>query len=304
MNNKQFSGIMPALITPIDKEGHLLENAARALIDWQLSQGVDGFYICGHTGEGPALSEETRRRMTQLTVVQVAGRGKIICHVGAADAYSSLRLAKHACEVGCDAVASLPPTGYYDYSENEIFDYYKALGEATLLPKVSPLPMIVYANAMFKQQNLAPFIAHLMALPTAIGVKFTRNNFYEMRNIIELCGGDINMINGPDEMLINGLTMGADAGIGSTYNVMPGHYVKLYEAFMAGDFETARQAQFEINRIIRVIIKYGVIRTVKQTLCEMGFDVGGPAFPGRGFSPDEAKQLRKDMEEAGFCYEI
>jgi F-type H+-transporting ATPase subunit gamma len=68
------------------------------------------------------------------------------------------------------------------------------------------------------------------------GVKFTRFNYFEMRNIIERCDG-INMINGPDEMLVCGLTMGADAGIGSTYNIMPGRYVKLFDAFQAGELD-------------------------------------------------------------------
>lgn len=51
-----------------------------------------------------------------------------------------------------------------------------------------------------------------------------------MRRVIELNTGDINVINGPDEMLICGLTMGADAGIGSIYNIMPEKFVKLYGA--------------------------------------------------------------------------
>ena len=297
MTNKRFTGIMPALVTPVTHDGLLRADVVKQLVDWQLRQGVDGFYICGHTGEGPALSEETRRRMAEM-VRECVSTQDVICHVGAADANSSLRLARHAGEIGCDAIASLPPTGYYGYSEDEIYDYYTRLGEA------SPLPLLAYANAMFKQADIVPFVERLMEIPTAIGLKFTRMNCYELRNIAELNGGDINVINGPDEMLVNGLMAGADGGIGSTYNIMPGRFVKLFEAFEAGDIKGAFQMQFEINRIIRVIIKYGVIRTVKQTLCEMGFDAGGPAFPGHGFTRDEAQLLRKEMGEAGFSYEI
>ena len=61
-----------------------------------------------------------------------------------------------------------------------------------------------------------------------------------MHRITKLNGGDINVINGPDEMLICGLTMGADGGIGSTYNVIPAWYCALYEAFRRGDFAAAR----------------------------------------------------------------
>ena len=297
MPNKQFTGILPALVTPVDQDGALLEHTARALIDWQLSQGVQGFYVCGNSGEGPALPDETRRRVTELAVEQTAGRGKIICHVGAADARGALALARHAHAAGCDAISSLPPTAYFDYSEDEIFEYYRALSES------APLPLIVYATAMFRQPDIAPFIGRLMELPNVIGVKFTRQNYYEMRNVIELNGGDINVFNGPDETLVGGLLMGADAGIGTTYNVMPGRFAALYGAFARGDFEAARQAQFGINRVIRVLLRHGLISAVKQTLRELGFDMGEPIWPRRGFTPEEAKALRREMEEAGFRYQ-
>jgi len=296
MYKEQFSGIIPALVTPIDEYGALNEKTVRELIDWQLGQGVSGFYICGNTGEGPALPESTRFHMAEVAVEHVAGRGQVICHVGAADAQSALRLARHAHGIGCGAISSLPPTAYYDYGEDEIFDYYKRLGESC------PLPLLVYANAMFRQADIAPFVERLMGLPTVAGAKFTRYNFFEMRNVCELCGGNIAVLNSPDEMLINGLTMGACAGIGSTYNVMPGRYAALYDAFTRGDFEAARQLQFEINHVIRDIIKYGVIRSIKQILCEMGFDAGGPVWPGRGFSLEEAKTLRYELSAAGFIF--
>ena len=293
MNSTTFSGVLPALVTPVNPDSSLREDAARALIDWQLSQGVSGFYICGATGEGPALPEETRRRMAEAAVEQTAGRGKIICHVGAADAQSALRLARHAAEIGCDAVSSLPPTGYFSYSDDECFDYYQRLGES------SPLPLIVYANAMFKQADIVPFIERLLALPTVIGAKFTRFDFYEMRILVELGAA---IINGPDEMLINGLTMGACAGIGSTYNIMPERFAALYDAYARGEFETARTTQFEINRVIRVIKKYGVIRSVKQALRALGFDAGDCVWPGRGFDADEARALREELAGAGMVF--
>ena len=291
--NIALKGIMPALITPVDRDGSLREDAARELVERLLGQGVHGFYVCGNTGEGPALSEETRRRMLEAVLEQTTGRGTVICHVGAADAQSALRLARHAYEAGCNAISSLPPTGYYDYSEDEIFDYYKALGEST------PLPLLVYANGMFKQADIAPFIGRLTTLPTVCGVKFTRMNCYELRNLVEL---GIAVVNGPDESLVNGLAMGACAGIGSTYNLMPERFVRLYKLFTAGEFEAARQVQFEINRIIRVIIKHGVIRSTKQALCELGFGAGEPAWPGRGFTPEESRAFRAEMESAGFRF--
>ena len=66
----------------------------------------------------------------------------------------------------------------------------------------------------------------VLELPGVIGMKFTRNDYYELFRISRLQGGNINLLNGPDETLLCGLVMGADGGIGSTYNIMPGIYKK------------------------------------------------------------------------------
>lgn len=294
MKNKQFTGIMPALITPINDDGSIREAAARSLIESQIERGVSGFYICGSTGEGPVMSEESRMRMAEITVDQVKGRVPVINHVGACDARSAVRLAKHAEEIGCDAISSVPPNFYYSHDENEIVNYYKALSDACAKP------LLVYATGMFKQADIVPVIARLMEIDTVIGLKFTRMNYYEMRRIIELNGGDINVINGPDEMLICGLTMGADAGIGSTYNVMPGEYVKLFNSFRSGDFAAAQQQQYKINHAIEIMLRHSLFPALKHMLTVQGFDVGVPVFPMKRFTPEEEAALMKDLNAIRF----
>lgn len=294
MSNKQFCGIMPALITPINDDGSIREEAARSLIESTIAKGVSGFYICGSTGEGPVMSEESRMRMAEITVDQVKGRVAVINHVGACDARSAVRLARHAEKIGCDAISSVPPNFYYSHEENEVFNYYKALSDACAKP------LLVYATGMFKQADIVPMIARLMELDTVIGLKFTRYNYYEMHRIVELNGGDINVINGPDEMLICGLTMGADAGIGSTYNVMPGEFVKLYNSFKSGDLATAQAQQFKINHAIEIMLRHSLFPALKHMLTVQGFDVGLPVFPTKRFTKEEERALMNDLNAIRF----
>ena len=58
------------------------------------------------------------------------------------------------------------------------------------------------------------------------------------------------VFNGPDEQYVSGLAMGACAGIGGAYAVMPELFLKVYDCFRKGEMETARQIQNEICRII------------------------------------------------------
>ena len=290
---KLFKGIMPALVTPIDKNGTFKSEVAESLLKWEISKGVHGFYINGATGEGLFLSEDVRKELAETSIGICKGKVKVINHVGAVDTMSAIRLAKHAGEIGCDAISSLVPNYLTTYTTDQVLDYYKRISDA------SGLPVLVYCKGNVGTTPYE-FMKRVMNVNGLIGCKYTMFDYYSMHRITELNGGDINVINGPDEMLICGLTMGADGGIGSTYNIMGDWFVDLYNKYRSGDFEGAREVQFRINKVIAVILKYNCIPALKAALTLQGFNIGDVAYPGKVFSAEELEQFRKEMAEAGY----
>ncbi len=290
--NKLFKGIMPAMITPIDAEGRLKTRSAEAIMKLELDKGVNGFYVNGATGEGLFLSEGTRREMIETAVSVCGGKAKVINHVGAVDTQQALRLARHSAEAGCDAISSLVPNYVASYTTDQILDYYRRLHAE------SGLPVLVYCTSLV---GSAPFdfMKRAIEVEGLIGCKFTLYDYYSMHRITELNGGDINVINGPDEMLICGLTMGADGGIGSTYNLMPERFLNLYKAFREGRFEDARQIQFGINNIICVLLSHGCVAAIKEVFNRMGLDAGSVAYPGKVFDKSESDVLLSELKQNG-----
>lgn len=293
MKNKLFSGIMPALITPFDDNGALMEEATRSIIAHELKMGINGFYINGATGEGLYLPEKNRMQLAETAVDMCKNRGAIINHVGAVDPTSALRLAKHAGEIGCNAISSLVPNYVNSFTADQVLDYYKRISDA------SGLPVLVYCTGLLRESPLE-FMQKAIKTGNIIGLKYTMPNYYNMQQIAQLNGGDINVINGPDETLICGLTMGADGGVGSTYNLMGDWFVELYDAFRAGDFQKAREMQFKINKVITVLLKHDCIAAIKECMNIMGFDAGYVAYPGKRFSAEQRAALTADMNAAGF----
>lgn len=299
MKNILFKGIRPALITPFDKNGDIKRKAVKELVDWHLSSGVDGFYICGTTGEGPVLPAKTRMDMAEITVEAVAGRGDVIAHIGSPNPHEVIELTRHADKAGVDGISSLPPTFFFNYTDGEIIDFYKSIADNT------HLPVLMYATLALKSKNVTKLIEDMMIIDNIVGIKDTRRNYFDMWRAKQLCGGDINVINGPDEMLICGLSMGADGGIGSTYNVIPEKYVKLYKLFSQGDIAGAMNIQTEINKIIDVLIKHGVNgvnKALKASLKMSGYNVGDAAYPAQALDAQECVNLKKDMEALGYKY--
>lgn len=80
--------------------------------------------------------------------------------------------------------------------------------------------------------------------------------------------------NGFDEMLLAGLSMDIDGGIGNTYNFMADKFVKIKELFKNGSITEAQEIQRTANRIISVLCSIGVMQAEKEVLNQLGFDFG------------------------------
>ena len=67
--NKEFKGVYPALITPMDSDGNLNESALRKVIKFNISAGVHGFWVAGGSGESVLLDDFAKHYANMHTLV-------------------------------------------------------------------------------------------------------------------------------------------------------------------------------------------------------------------------------------------
>ena len=290
MNNILFKGVYSALSTPLRDDGSINEEAARKLMRWHIESGLNGFYICGATGEGVVLSTSARKQLAEIAVDEAKGKAVVINHVGAVDLVTANELAAHSAAIGVDAISSVPPF-FYHYGLPEIRDYYMALTE------VSGLPTLIYASPLAGTAFSPEMVESLMGIKGVIGLKWTSIDYISMYKIKQINKGNINVLNGPDDTFLFGLLMGADGGIGATYNVMPGLFADMYRAYSAGELEKTREIQLKINTLIDVLLEFGVLTGIKEILISIGYDMGHCTYPLKRFSEDERKAFFKRLEE-------
>ena len=145
----------------------------------------------------------------------------------------------------------------------------------------------------------AKFAAKMYEVDNITAIKWTSPNYFEMIKLKDMTNGGMNIINGPDEMLLMGLNAGADGGIGTTYNVQLKNIKSVYESFKAGNIAEAQKWQTLADRIINVIIKYKAIPATKAILEEMGFAVGAPTFPMTKYTAEEKAKIFEEVKAAG-----
>lgn len=275
---------MVPLVTPFDKEGDLAPDMALSLIERHLEVGVQGFYVGGSSGEGFLQSVAERCEYMRFVADVTKKRVTLIAQVGALSSRDAHALAAFAAESGYDVISSTPPF-YFNYTEQEVVGYYKDLAES------SALPVLLYNTPGTTGRNLSVDAQiEMLRLPNVIGSKHTDPNFFSAERLMQSVPGTI-LFNGPDEMLTGGLAMGMAGGIGSTYNLMPRHYLDIYRHVQNGDLAKARESQAVANEVIYELLRIsqGVVPGIKLGLEVLGFDVGGPRKPFQVIDGDTSR---------------
>lgn len=292
----KFKGIIPALITPVDNTGKVLEKVLRKHLDYLMECGVHGFYLVGSTGEGLVLPIETRESLTEMVISHVRGSNKtVIVHVGAVDTKSAVRLAVHAEKAGADMLASVPPF-YYRLDQNSVYNFYQDVTSAVDLPTlIYNIPELTNVTVNYD------FAKRLMELKNVTGIKYSSSDLSEMQKIKGLNQGKFQVFFGVDQILLAGLVLGADGGIGGTYNVMAKKFVEIYEAVQNNDWLKASLIQAQVAKYFHLILKYQVIAAMKEILGVIhGMDMGAITGPLRRLTSAERDSLFKDLSASGF----
>ncbi|MGH9935695.1 MAG: dihydrodipicolinate synthase family protein [Blastocatellia bacterium] len=286
----RFQGILPAVVTPFDAEGRFRPDSFERLLDRCYSAGVDGVYVCGQTGEGLQQSSEQRKRVAE-TAAQCSPKDKtVIVHTGAMSTAEAVDLTKHAARAGAHAVSALPPIGAYSFAE--VKTYYTAIAAASDLPL-----LIYYFPSLAPSINSLDLILELCAIPNVCGLKFTDNDLFKLSEIKKR---GATVFYGTDEMLLAGLAMGADGGIGSFYNVAPELFVRLWALTRKGAWEEARAVQQQINEMIAIGLRFPVHPAVKAMVARRGIDCGKCLPPRRGLTAEDEARLDEMIAGSDF----
>jgi len=281
-------GILPALITPFDNECRVNTNALEQLLERLYTAGVHGVYACGQTGEGLLQTVAQRKQVAEVVAANSPKGKQVVVHVGAYRPDEAFELARHAARTGASAISSLPPIGAYSFAE--VRAYYQQLAA------VSDLPVLLYYfPEICPAVETAEQILELISIPNIIGLKFTDYNLYHLATLKET---GKTVFSGRDEVLVAGLLMGADGGVGTFYNLVPGLFVQLYDLTRRGQWQEARAVQQKINQLITTTLRFPMLQAVKLMLSWSGIDCGSCLTPRRALTSQEQSALRAALAES------
>ncbi|HEY7218410.1 MAG TPA: dihydrodipicolinate synthase family protein [Candidatus Binatia bacterium] len=289
-------GVLLPIITPFDEKVRVDEQVMRELVDFHVNKGVQGLFVLGSTGQGPAMTTEERKHAAAITLDQAKGRVPVIIHVGAADTGTTVELAEHAATHKADAVAIVPPYYYSDHTEYEIIVHYKAVHRAV------PLSIYIYENPKYSGISIAPGLAVRIKeqVPALKGIKvaYGQGALLEYVRLLP----DVSVFTGNADLF--GLVPFGVAGmINPPTSFVPELCVDLFAALERKDFSHAVEAQKRVDTAARIVAarlrKYGRV-PLQEVFRMRGFAVKRfPKWETEQMPKDEIARLERELRDEG-----
>ncbi|WP_312583267.1 dihydrodipicolinate synthase family protein [Atlantibacter hermannii] len=283
-NWQAFRGIISAVVTPMHADESVNYAALETLAHAQLARGVEGFYCCGSSGEGPLLRFDERKQVLATLVNAAQGKVPVIAHVGTPRTQDAVELAKSAEQDGASAVSLVPPY-YYKYSREEIIAYYRRVLDAI------SIPVILYNIPQFTGVELDSLTAEaLLGDEQVLGVKHTSHNLYSLERMIARYPDKV-FFNGFDEIFLSSLAAGATATVGTTVNLQPELFLALRTVFRQGDIPKAQRLQQQINEVVENLVARGVFQSAKYLAGKGVVDTGPTREPFVALTATQREEL-------------
>ncbi|MBW1674244.1 MAG: dihydrodipicolinate synthase family protein, partial [Deltaproteobacteria bacterium] len=142
ISEKEFSGIFPYLVTPLDESGGLKDDVLRDLVNHLISKGVHGLTPLGSTGEGAYFPWELKKRVIEVVVETTAGRVPVIAGVNEITTAGAVEQASQTERIGADGILVVLPT-YFPLSDQQVVEHFRAVARAV------SCPVTLYTNPKF-----------------------------------------------------------------------------------------------------------------------------------------------------------
>jgi 4-hydroxy-tetrahydrodipicolinate synthase len=261
---RRFQGCGTALVTPFTDAGELDLDALRALVDWQIAEGIDFLVPCGSTGEAQTLDDHERQQVVRTVVETAAGRVPVMAGATSNDTRRAVDETRRMCVLGVDAILTATP--YYNKpTQAGLTRHFLAVADA------SSRPVCLYNVPGRTAVNLLPATAlRLAEHPNVQGIKEASGDLRQILEVLQDRPADFAVLSGDDWLAFSVVAAGGDGLISVTSNQAPAPMTALVDLTRRGDLQAARACLYRLLPLMEANFLETNPSPVKAGLALMG----------------------------------
>jgi dihydrodipicolinate synthase/N-acetylneuraminate lyase len=232
----------------VDLQG--MRRHVRFLLDGGVRQGNGVLLVTGAAGDFTALTVEERLRITEAVLHESAGKVGVILGAQSANQREVLAMARGAAKLGAAAIQVSPPF-YQTYTDEDVIEFYKAVGEA------ADIGILAYYT--FWQYKLSlDTLGRVLDLPNVVGLKWAAPSAYEYNKGLRLFAKRTFIIDNQLQFVQSHM-MGARGIDTHPSNYWPEWGVELWGLLEAGKYKEAEES---INKVVMPF--YDLLQEISQ----------------------------------------
>lgn len=286
-------GSLVALVTPMDADGNLDQEALERLVEFHVENKTDAIVAVGTTGESSTLDVEEHCDVVRQVVRLVNGRIPVIAGTGANATREAIILTAKSAELGVDACLLVTP--YYNKPGQEgLYQHYKAVAEAVDIPQILYNVPGRTACDMSDETTM-----RLADIDNIVGLKDATADLDRAAWLIKHRPEGFALYSGDDGTALKFVLAGGDGVISVTANVMPAAMHEMIMAARNGDRQLAESINQPLTALHRDLFVEANPIPVKWAVQQMGLIGQGIRLPLTALASENHQIVRDAMVKAG-----
>ena len=294
MKKIPFTGSAVAIVTPFKQNNTLDEAKLSELIEMHIKEGTDAIVICGTTGEASAMPDAEHLYVIGQAVKFAAGRIPIIAGTGSNDTEHGINLSKEAERLGADALLLVTP--YYNKATQKgLVEHFTKTANAV------KIPVILYNVPSRTGVNMTPeTIYELSKVENIVAVKEASGNIAQVAKIAALCGDNMHIYSGNDDMITATIALGGKGVISVVANILPRETHDMVYKYLEGDTKGSLDLQLKMLDLIDSLFCEVNPIPVKTAMNLLGYEVGKLRLPLCDMEENTLARLKRSLIDYGF----
>ncbi len=245
---KEFVGVGVALITPFLEDESVDYEALKALVEFNISNGVDYLVISGTTAESATITLEEKKKIVETVKLVNNNRLPLVLGIGGNNTKSVINEINTTNLEGISALLSVCP--YYTKPTQEgFYQHFKAISQ------VSPLPIILYNVPGRTAKNMLPETTIRLAndFKNIIAIKEACNDMAQYLDLIKNKPDNFLVISGDDDLALGVVLAGGSGVISVIGQAYPKLFSEIIKLGLSEKPKAAYQLFFKISNMISLI---------------------------------------------------
>jgi 4-hydroxy-2-oxoglutarate aldolase len=291
----QLNGIYPPIPTPFDNDGKVDPLKLTGNIEQWNRFGLRGYVVLGTNGEFVLLTEKEKLQSLETARKAIPSDKLMIAGTGCESTGETIKLTKQSAEIGADAALIINPSYYKArMTPDALVHHFRLVADA------SPIPTVIYNMPACTGIDMsAETIIKMAEHPNIIGVKDSSGNVIKLGQIHLLLGTGFQLLAGSAGFLLPALSVGAIGGVLALANIAPAKCLAIYQHFLEGDWNKAREVQVEVIPANTAVTRHWGVPALKAAMDMLGFYGGPVRAPLLPLSSGEKEELQATLSRGG-----